>query len=51
MSDDETVASDEENPVEEACRVPGAAEKGICAYAGSDGKSACGVRCIWTGAR
>lgn len=34
---------------EEACRVPGAAAKGTCAYAGPDGKDACGVRCIWKG--
>lgn len=32
-----------------ACRVPGAAAKGICAYAAHDGTDACGERCIWKG--
>ena len=35
-------------PEDEDCRVPGV-DKGTCAYAGFDGKDACGQRCIWTG--
>lgn len=31
----------------EPCKIPAAAVKGVCAYAGDDGKSACGVECIY----
>lgn len=40
-----------EPPDDEPCRVPGAADKGICAYAGPHGEDACRQRCLWTGAR
>jgi hypothetical protein len=33
----------------EPCRVPGAAERGVCGYAGPDGSSACREECIYRG--
>lgn len=34
----------------EECKVPSVKGQGRCAYAGPDGKDACGVRCLYKGA-